>query len=110
MSVKGVFTFVQDAAHAILPLAGIATASAAVIAVFVNKFGVPQDLTLGAIAGVGSAATAVSKWIDSASFTRLESDSLAWESDLRKAAIAAGKGDVVDAVKDVVNIAQAPPA
>jgi hypothetical protein len=70
--IQNIFSSVRNIAHALIPVVGVLTASAAVVAALVAHLGVPTQTTLDLLAALGIGAAVVSKFIDSKSYTTLQ--------------------------------------
>lgn len=64
--------WLKELSHFLLPIAGLITGSGAVLALFLGNLGVSGNVTASVVAAVGFGTTELSKFVDSRSFTDIQ--------------------------------------
>lgn len=107
--VSTALTGLRELAHFLVPVAGLITGSAASIELAVGHLGVSGNTTASVIAAVGYGVTLLSKFIDSRSFTDIQTAAAATSVPAVAAALDAAAVDATPALVPVMTAA-APPA
>jgi uncharacterized membrane protein YoaK (UPF0700 family) len=105
-------TALRELAHFLLPVGGLIAGSAGAISLFVSEHApVTQTATMSVLTGIGYATTLLSKFVDSRSFTDIQTAAVALQSgNVQAAGVAVDKAVADSGLPSTTQGPLAPPS